>query len=194
MLKEDEMLRRRDSNLKGSVLILMVIIIAVITSIGLVTLNIAVTQFQIKKSNSNIKRALYLSEDGINSSSLKAYNLICEACADSINKADEYITLYPDDIAGAENLFKNNYKMYVINKALQRINSNSNPSIEVTNYNYLFFINEKLTLRVKSKYIFDTGIEKSLSADLVILVPDYIDIKANTFDLAELFYLSNFDV
>lgn len=167
---------------------------AVLASISLLTLNVAVSSFQIKKSNSNIKRAFYLSEDGINSRLLNAYDLICEACVDSINKADEYLILHPDDISGSETLFKNNYKFYVINKAVNKIKSYDNPFIEVINYNNLYFVNEQLTLRLKSKYISDDGIEKELIADLVILAPDYIDVKTGAVNLDELFYLTNFDI
>jgi len=179
---------------EGSILILMVIVIAIISSISVLTLNIAISQYQIKKTNSNIKRAFYLSEDGINSAALRTYSLICYACEDSADKADEYLKLYPDDIDGAEALFKNNYKLYVINRAVSIINSNENPSLEVVNYNNLFFVNEKLTLRVKSTYISDTGIEKSLSANLVILVPCYADIRTDILDFSKIFYLSSFDV
>ncbi|NYB74288.1 hypothetical protein HZF24_09035 [Sedimentibacter hydroxybenzoicus DSM 7310] len=179
---------------KGSILILMVIIIAIISSISLTTLSIAVSQYQIKKTNSNIKRAFYLSEDGINSASLRACDLICRACADSANKTDEYVELYPDDIAVAESLFKNNYKLYVINRAASTINNGGNPSIKIINYNDLFFMDEKLTLHVKSTYVSDAGIEKSLNVNLVILIPCYADIKAGILDFSELFHLSSFDL
>lgn len=179
---------------KGSILILMVIIIAIIGSISLATLSIAASQYQIKKTNSSIKRAFYLSEDGINTAALRVCDLICRACEDSANKTDEYAELYPDNIAVAEALFKNNYKLYVINRAASTINNSGNPSIKIVNYNDLFFMDEKLTLHVKSTYISDTGIEKSLNADLVILIPSYEDMKAGMLDFSGLFYLSSFDL
>lgn len=196
MLIIDKLIRCNgdDSKQNGSVLILMVIIIAIIASISSVALNIVISQYQIKKSNSDIRRSLYLSEDGINSSTLKVYDLIYEACSDSLNKADEYMELYPEDIDGAKVLFKNNYKLYVINKAANKINSKRNPFVQILNYNNLFFVNEKLTLVVKSKHISDTGIEKSLTAELIILIPNYIDIKTGTLNHTELFFLSDFEV
>ena len=100
---------------KGSVLILTVTIIAIISSISLVTLNVALSQYEIKKSNSNIRRALYMSEDGINSSILKIYNLVSEACLESAKKADDYMELDPNDYDGANNIFKDNYHSYLIN-------------------------------------------------------------------------------
>ena len=179
---------------KGSVLILVVVIVAVITSLGLVTINVSLSQLQIKKANSNIKRSLYLSEDGLNYSYLKVYDLVSEACVDSLIKADAYLLSNPDDSNGAKNLFKNNIKIYVINKGVHRVNSNDNPNIQVLNYNNLILINDKITIRVKSKYISDIGIEKSSTVDIIASVPDYFDVKAGDIDIFDFLYMDCFDI
>lgn len=178
---------------KGSVLVLTLIIITVVSSISLTTLSIAVSQYQIKKNNSSVKRALYLCEDGINNATLRVYTLVSCACADSAGKADEYIELYPEDIAGAEALFKSNYKSYVINRAVSTINISGNPSTKVANTDELFFIGEKLTLRIRSKYMSADDIEKSVTAELDIWVPCYRDIKTGVTDVSELFVLSSLE-
>ncbi len=179
---------------KGSVLVLIVIIIAIVSSISLMTLSIATSQYQIKKTNSNIKRALYLSEDGINNTAMRVYNMVCSACNDSVSKVDEYIEAYPEDVDGAEALFRSSYKSYVINRAAGTVKSSKNPATELENYDKLFFKGEKLTLCIKSTYVSTDGIKKSVSAEMHLLIPRYADIKTGRTDPSELFELSSIDL
>lgn len=180
-------------NDKGSILILLTIILAVITVLGFTCLNITFTQYQIRKSNSAVKKAFYLSENGLNYAYLRVYELVSEAAADSVNKADEFLLTEPDDTEGASDLFYNNYKLYIIRNAVNRINSSSNPNIVVSNYRGLF-IGGKLTIRVSSKYLSESGIVKITSADIIVLIPDYQKTKSGAINFSSLLYFNNFDL
>jgi len=179
-------------NNKGSVLVLLTIIIAVITVLGFTCLNISLTQYQIRKSNSAVKKAFYLSENGLNYAYLQVFELLCEAIADSVDKADELLLAEPGDDEAAE-LFYNNYRLYIISNAANRVNSNSNPRIEVLNCSRVS-VDGKLAIRVSSKYISESGILKVTSADIIILIPDYQKTKSGAIDFTSLLYFNNFNL
>lgn len=181
-------------NENGSTLVLLVIIIGVIILIGTSLLNITVSQYKIKKSNSEIKRAFYIAEYGLNDAYLRVYDLIYEAAENSVSKADEYLLTYPDDLNGASLLFKNNYKLYILNNAVNTVYDNKNPTTSVTNKVGLAFISDKLTIKVNSKFILESGIEKIISADIVISVPDYTETKNELTDFILLLQLKNFNL
>lgn len=178
----------------GSTLVLLMIIIATIILMGTSLLNITMSQFKIRKSNSDIKRAFYISETGLNNAYLRVYDLICEAAEGSVNKADEYLITKPDDLEGSSNLFKSNYKLYITNNISSRVYDNSNPYIDIVNETGLSFINEKLIVKVNSKYLSESGIEKSTAAEIIISVPDYIETKANLTDFTTLIQFINFNL
>lgn len=184
----------RLSSNKGSILVLTIIIIAVITALGASVLNITMNHLQIKKSNSELKKCFYLSEDGLNNAYLRVYDLIYEASEDSLDVAEEYLKLHPDDVSGASNVFVNNYKLHIINNVISRIRDNSNPNTEVINTGVLTFIQNKLKVRVTSRYISNTKVEKFTSADIIILVPKYSDIVEGKTDNKALIYMDNFDL
>lgn len=186
-------MNKRLINNKGSSMVLVVIIITTITLLGFSLLNITLTQYKIRKSNSEIKMALYLSEDGLNYAYLKVYNLIKNVLADSIYKSEDFLLLYPDDYSGAVEMFYNNYKFQLINNVVSIVNSNINPSTEVLNSNKLVFKNNKLTINISSKYVSENGIEKVTAADIIVTIPDYYKVKANEIDLFELIEINNFN-
>ena len=189
---DGSLLKNKKLNKYGSTLFLIVIIIAAITLLGTSLLTITTSQYKIRKSNSEIKKAFYMSESGLNSAYLNVYDLICEACDDSLDKADKYLFFYQEDLSGAENLFKNNYKQYIINRVASKVYSSNNPATKVVNESLLIF-NESLVIRISSKYVTDFGIEKSTSADIIVTIPDYLIIKSNEIDISSLLYLDNFD-
>ncbi len=181
-------------NNKGSVLVLLTIIITIITILGFTSLHVTLTQYQIRKSNSAVKKAFYLSENGLNYAYLQVFHLICEAASDSINKADEFLSEESGDIARASDLFYSNYKLYIVSNAVNRICVRSNPQIEISNRSGLVFVNGKLTIRISSKYLSESGILKVTSADIIILIPDYEKVKSGAIDFTSLLYFNNFNL
>lgn len=181
-------------NNKGSILALVVIIIAVSMLLGTSVLYITMSQMQIRKSNSELKKVFYLSENGLNQAYLRVYDLISEATEDSLEKADDYLTLYPGDFNGAGNIFNNNYKLYIISNVSNRIKDTSNPYTQVLNEGALSFVQNKLKIRVSSKYISESRVEKYTSADFIIATPNYQAIVEEDVDLSILINLYNFDL
>ncbi|MGD9567344.1 MAG: hypothetical protein AB7V48_03310 [Sedimentibacter sp.] len=181
-------------NKHGSTLVLLVIIIASLILLGTLLLSITVSQYKIRKSNSDVKRAFYISENGLNEAYLRVLDLMCEAADESIIKADEYISAMPDDLIGASVLFKNNYKQCILNNIVNTIYDNSNPYTDVTNNVGLAFISGKLTVKISSKYITKSGIEKTTSVDIVISVPEYVETKNNLIDFTALLMFNNFSL
>lgn len=172
---------------------LITIILGVIMMLGFTCLHITSTQYQIRKSNSEVKKAFYMSESGLNYAYVQVYELICEAAADSVDKADEFLLSYYDDSEGAANLFYNSYKMNVSRNVYNRVKLSSNPVVKVIACSGLF-MGGKLTVRISSKYISDSGIVRSTFADIIILVPDYQKTKTGAIDFTSLLYFNNFDL
>jgi len=179
---------------RGSTLILVVIIIALITVLGMSILNIAMNHYKIKQSNSEIKKAFYMAEDGLNRAYLRIFDLICEASEDSVEKADEYLEQNHEDYSGASHIFIDNYKLYILSYIINRTYNSDNPYTEVVNISRLMFVNDELTVKIKSKYLSESGIEKSSAADIIISIPDYIDTKAGTINYFSLICFGRFDL
>ena len=185
--------KKNGRNKKGSVLLLIIIITGAMLLLGFTCLHIVSTQYQIRKSNSEIKRAFYLSEGGLNRAFAGVYELICETAADSVDKAEEFLLYYPDDPEGAETVFYNSYKLNISSDVYQRVNLNSNPFVKVTSCSGLF-MGGKLTVTISSEYVSDSGIVKTTSADIVILVPDYHKTRTGEIDFTSLLYFNKFDL
>lgn len=179
---------------RGSALVLIIIVTAVITALGLTCLSITMSQFRIRKSNSENKRALYKSEGGLDYAYAQSYDLICSAVEDSIIKSEEYLLAEPDDIYGASDVFKNNFKQIVYCGFVHEVEHCLSSQISVLNDSSLMFVNDKLVARVSSKYISESGIIKITSADIIIYVPDYLDIISNAADISDLLRITNFDL
>jgi hypothetical protein len=177
---------------KGSALVLVIIIISVVTSMAVSLLSITLTQLQIKKSYGEVIKAFYLSEDGLNSTYLKIYNLIYRASDDSLEKAGDYLKMYPDDLIGASNTFEKNYKLYIESNAAGCVKSTGNPLIEVLNSGRIVFIDDRLTLRVRSKYENKSKVEKYTAVDIIILIPGYLDTKSGNTDFTGFLHFENF--
>jgi len=186
--------KRHLTNKCGSTLILLVIAIAITATLGASLLSITMANYKIKKVNSEAKQSFYYSESGLNKSYLEAYNLVGDAVDDSMEKAEEYLKLYPLNEIEAMNIFKENYKIFVAGEIRNRINDAANPLVQISNVGTLSFILDKLTVIVQSKYISANNIVKISSADLIIQVPDYNGIITGTIDLSNLLSLVNWDI
>lgn len=186
-------MKKKVMNEDGSTLVLLVIIVAAVILMGTSLLNITMSQLKVKQSNSEIKRAFYISESGLNSAYLRLYDLICLASIDSVNKADEYISAAPGDIEGASNLFENSYKLYIINNIGGSVYDCGNPHTYIVNKEKLSFIGGMLTVKVNSKYVSESGIERNAAAAIIILVPDYSDTKVGATDFTSLLRFNSFN-
>lgn len=167
---------------KGSTLVILVIVIAIVIVLGVSILNISMMQYELKRFNTESKKNFYMSETGLNLAYVDACKLASDAVEDSLDKANEYLLLYPLNEMEAENIFNVNYKSYITANLENSVYRGSNPTVEITNGGTLLFIGDKLTANVKSKYNSE-NIEKTTCVDLIILVPSYYYIKNNSADL-----------
>ncbi len=186
------MKRKVTNEEEGSTLVLLVMIIAAVILMGTSLLNITMSELNIKQFNSEIKRAFYISESGLNNAYLRLYDLICEASGYSLNKADEYLLSVPGDIAGASNLFEDSYKLYIINNINEGVYDGGNPHTDMTNKGKLSFLEGMLTVKVNSKYVSESGIEGNTNADIIIMVPDYSKTKTGMTDFTSLIKFNGF--
>ncbi len=177
-------------NNKGSTLVLLVIVIAIVIVLGVSILNISMMQYELKRFNTESKKTFYMSETGLNVAFVDAYGLMEEATEVSLEKAEEYLFLFPLNEMEAENIFEESYKLYVTANLENRVYRGLNPIVEVTNGGTLVFIDDKLTANVMSKYNSE-NVEKTACVDLIILVPGYYDVKNNVFDLHDYLEFDN---
>lgn len=178
---------------KGSVLLLVTIITGAMLMLGFTCMQVASTQYKIRKNNSEVKRAFYMSEDGLNYAYAQVYELICEAVTDSIDKSDEFLLHYPDDFQEAENLFYNNYKFNISGSIHNRVKLNSNPLVKVT-YCSGMFTEGELTMNISSKYVSDSGIMKTTLAGISVMIPDYKKIRTGEIDFTSLLYFNKLNL
>lgn len=176
-------------NNKGSTMVLLVIAMAVIMALGVSILNIALMQYNIRNYSTNSKQSFYRAEDGLNEAFSNIYILIEEASQRALHEAEEYLNLYPLDESGAESIFSADFKNYVTANFKNRAERNSNPAVYITGHN-LLFIGNRLTAHLVSVYSTDK-IEKHVEADIVVLVPDYLDVKNNAFRAADFIMFDN---
>lgn len=177
-------------NNKGSTLVLLIIVMAIIIALGVSVLDIAVMQHNVRIYNTEAKQSFYMAETGLNVAFVDAYELMEEAAEDSLEKAEEYLLLFPLNEIEAENIFIENYKLYITANLENSVYRESNPIVEITNGGTLVFIGDKLTANVKSKYNSE-NIEKTACVDLIILVPSYYDFKNNLADLLNYISFNN---
>ncbi|WP_326908284.1 hypothetical protein [Sedimentibacter sp. MB31-C6] len=181
-------------NDKGSTLILLVIIISLISVTGLSIMSVTMTQYEIRKSNSEIKRTFYMSENGLNYAYVDIYYLIETTIEESEKTADDFINENPSNQIEGENIFYNNFKKNIINKIVKKNYNYPNTYIEVTNKDILAFDNNRLLVKVSSKYISGRGIEKIISADFIIVVPSFYEVKSNDLKLLDLLSIDNWQI
>jgi len=178
-------------NIKGSTLVLLVIVMAIIITLGVSILNIAMMQYDLKKFNTEIKQAFYMAETGLNVAYVDACELLREAVEDSLKKSENYLQLYPLNESEAENIFIVNYKLYITANLENSVWRSTNPIVEITNEDTLLFVGDKLTAKVRSKYLSEYDIEKTLYVDLIILVPKYNDMLNTDYEMSDYIVFDN---
>lgn len=78
-------------NNKGSTMVLLIMAIGIISMLGTSILGVTMMNYKIKKANTEIKEAFYLSESGLDKSYVNVYELILEAVEESNKAAEEFI-------------------------------------------------------------------------------------------------------
>lgn len=177
-------------NNKGSTLVILVIVMTIIITLGVSILNISMMHYNIKKFNTESKQSFYKSETGLNTAYVDACELINEAIVDSTEKTEEYLNEFTLNEIEIENIFRVKYRLYIVENIADAIYKKSNPIVEITNVSTLFFVEDKLTVNVKSKY---NSINKDeiTYVDIVILIPKYVDVKDNAFEATDYISFDN---
>jgi predicted acyltransferase (DUF342 family) len=188
---QDDIIIEVGMNNKGSVLILMVIVIALVIVMGLSVLNTAAKQYEIKKFNIDSKESFYVSETGINEAYVRTCDLMDESIEAALQVADDYLAINPSDLVEAENIYRENYMTHLRANIYNRIETEINPSIKIWNENLLFIDNE-LRLILKSSYMHENNVYKISGADFVICVPDYDEV-STTYDVRNYIRIQNWN-
>ena len=180
-------------NNKGSTLVLLVIVIALVIVLGASVLNVSVNQYAIKKFNIDSKQAFYISETGLNEAYVKACVLIDESIIKAVQMAEDYLLLNPSNKNEADNIFMANYKIYLRTNIGNRIEIAANPSVEIWNDDTLVFIDDALTVILKSSYLHENNIDKVTGVELVISVPDFNDVSEGIYDVKNYICFKNWN-
>ena len=179
-------------NNKGSTLVLLVIVIALVMVLGASVLNIVLKQYEIKMFNSETKQSFYMSETGLNEAYVRSCVLINEAIPNAIQMAEEYLAVYPSNEIEAENIFITNYKLNIKSNINSRIKRAANPLVETTNNTWVF-IDNALRVSVKSSYTNQDNIAKLTWVDLIIRVPEFCDVKDGGYDAKDYIKFANWN-
>jgi hypothetical protein len=180
-------------NNKGSTMVLLIIVIALIIVLGTSVLNVAVKQYEIKKFNIDSKQAFYISETGLNEAFVKSCALIDESTIKALQMAEEHLLLNPLNRIEAENIFIMSYKGYLRANIENKIEAASNPSVEIWNDDTLCFIDDALTVVLKSSYLHENNIDKITGVELVISVPDFNDVSDGSYDARNYIQFQNWN-
>ena len=181
-------------NNKGSTMVLLVIVIALLIVLGTSVLSVAVGQYEIKKVNIEAKQCFYMSEKGLNEAYVKSCALIDESIGEAIQLAENYLIINPLDLIEANSIFIANYRIYIGANIEDRIESSANPSIRVWNNRPIMFDDSNvLRLVLKSKYVNENKVDRTTGVDLVISVPDYADVADGAYDARDYIDFQNWN-
>lgn len=162
-------------NNKGSTLVLLVIVIALVLVLGASVLNTVVKQYEIKMFNSESKQSFYMSETGLNEAYVRSCILINESIIEALLIAEDYLDVNPLNEIEAENIFITNYKLNIKTNIKGRVDTSANPSIETVN-SPLAFNNDVLKVSLRSSYENLGNNVKLMWVDLIISVPNLGDV------------------
>lgn len=180
-------------NNKGSTLVLLVIVIALVIVLGTSVLNVVIQHYEIKKFNTDSKQSFYMSETGLNEAYVKSCILINESIVKALQIAEEYLYVNLLNEIEAANIFVTNYKLNIKSNIKNRINTAANPSVEIRNEDSLVFIGNTLTVLLKSTYINSNNVEKLTWVELVISVPEFGDVIDGVYDVMDFIELRNWN-
>lgn len=180
-------------NNKGSTLVLLVIIIALVIVLGTTVLNVVMKQYEIKRFNTDAKQSFYMSETGLNEAYVRSCILINESIAKALQMAEEYLVVNPLNEIEAENIFITNYKLSIKSNIKKRIDTAANPSVEIRNGDVLVFIDNVLKVFIRSSYIHGSNVEKLTWVELVISVPEFDDVINGVYDVKDYIEFANWN-
>ena len=180
-------------NNKGSTMVLLIIVIVLVIVLGASVLNVSVNQYAIKKFNIDSKQAFYISETGLNEAYVKSCVLIDESIIKAVQMAEDYLLLNPSNKNEADNIFMANYKIYLRTNIGNRIEIAANPSVEIWNDDTLVFIDDALTIILKSSYFHENNVDKVTGVELVISVPDFNDVSDGSYDARNYIQFQNWN-
>ena len=179
-------------NNKGSTLVLLVIVIALVMVLGASVLNIVVKQYEIKMFNSETKQSFYMSETGLNEAYVRSCILINESIEDALQMAQDYLFVNPSDESEAENIFITNYMLNIRANIKSRIDTGANPSVEIYN-SPLTFNNSVLKASLRSSYVNLGNNAKLMWVDLIISVPEFSDVINGGYDVKDYIKSANWN-
>ncbi len=162
-------------NRKGSTLILLVIVIALVIVLGTSILNVVMRHYEIKKFNTDSRQSFYMSETGLNEAYVRSCVLMNESILYALQMAEDYLAINPSDIREANNIFITNYKLNIASNIKKRIDTSKNPTV-VTINSPLSFVNNSMRISVRSSYADEHNAAKLMWVDLIISVPEFDDV------------------
>ena len=173
-------------------MVLLVIVIALVIVLGASVLNVAVKQYVIKKHNIDAKQSFYNSETGLNEAYVKSCVLIEDSIIKALQMTEEHLSLNPLSELQEENLFNTNYKIYLRTNIKDKIETAANPSVEIWN-DTLVFIDDVLTVILRSSYMHENNVEKITGVELLISVPDFNDVIDEKYDVRSYISFKNWN-
>ena len=179
-------------NNKGSTLVLLVIVIALVMVLGVSVLNIVVNQYEIKMFNSETKQSFYMAETGLNEAYVRTCVLINESIQTALQLTEEYLAIYPLNETEAKDMFVTSYIQSIRLNIKSRIDTSLNPSVETINSPLLFY-NNVLKVPLLSSYVNLGNNAKHMWVDLIISVPEFSDIVDSGYDVKDYIEFDNWN-
>lgn len=179
-------------NNKGSTLVLLVIVIALVMVLGASVLNIVVKQYEIKMFNSETKQSFYMAETGLNEAYVRSCVLINESIQIALQMAEDYLAVNPLNIIETENMFVTNYILNIKTNIKGRVVTAANPSVEIINSPLLFY-NNVLKVPLLSSYANSGNNAKLMWVDLIISVPKFSDVLDGGYDVKDYIEFANWN-
>ncbi len=180
-------MKRKFNNNKGSTMILLVMSVAVISLLGMSILGVTMMNYKIKKANTDLKFAFYMSESGLDRAYAAAYALILDSVKEANIEAQAKIgefdnemrmkIILRDDPAEMEKYFED-YEKGNFNFRQSLIKAEAKKAFEGT---YVTEIKDELANKLRSSGYGGSGDDEVLE----IILPSNIDtyINSSTFDL-----------
>lgn len=171
-------------NNKGSTMVMLVIIITILTMLGMVIISLSVSSYKINKVDSSSKKALYISDGGIQAIYCNIYELVAKAVDEAEDEADNLVKDNKETNTEYEykqnQKFKSTYVSFINNNKGQYINKS--PSL-LKKPELIIKINSSKTDSSNSSYIYINRqaeykvdkIQKIISAIYKITIPNYED-------------------
>lgn len=179
-------MKRIKIDFRGSTLVFLLFTISVIVLIGSVVLSLSVMNYKMKKINSQVKRAFYLSESGIDEAYMMTKQYVNESVNYAIKKYKDFneVEIKNYDICSDE-VFQSAFKNYIKGTCKYETSCKGLENLLNDNTSYLIFEDgypkisaslvegsKDFSIEVKSTYIYQ-NIKKEIVMKLKIDIPEY---------------------